>query len=187
MSDPLEARFGWYHQANGGNHFISIKQLLQTEKKIRCLSLLQQRALQSASRLFLDDSSPTSEQTNVVPDTSDLESYLCDLTVHDLSQTDCCVAYLISGYIARNVSGRRKCDSCKALLIKNNDSDLLDKYLDNENMYLLKLTDHRGLAVPTDYCFAVCSMAVQAYDSIISDEVLKQKLMKFSNQRYAFI
>ena len=107
--------------------------------------------------------------------------------VHDLSQTDCCVAYLISGYIARSVSRRRKCDSCKALLIKNNDSDLLDKYLDNENMYLLKLTDRGGLAVPMDYCFAVCSMAVQAYDSIISDKVLKQKLMKFSNQRYAFV
>ena len=30
-------------------------------------------------------------------------------------------------------------------------------------------------------------MAVQAYDSIISDEVLKQKLMKFSNQLYAFV
>ena len=54
-------------------------------------------------------------------------------------------------------------------------------------MYLLKITDRGGLAVPTYYCFAVCSMAVQAYDSIISDEVLKQKLMKFSNQRYAFV
>ena len=54
-------------------------------------------------------------------------------------------------------------------------------------MYLPKLTDRGGLAVPMDYCFAVCSMAVQAYDSIISDEVLKQKLMKFSNQRYAFV
>ena len=74
VSDPPEARFGWYHQANGDNYFISLKQLLQTEKKIRCLSLLQQRVLHSASRLFLDDSSPTSEQTNVVPDTSDLKA-----------------------------------------------------------------------------------------------------------------
>ena len=78
MSDILEARFGWYRQANGGNYFISLKQLLQTEKKIRCLALLQQRALQSASRLFLDDSLPMPEQINVVPDTSNLEIYLCD-------------------------------------------------------------------------------------------------------------
>ena len=143
--------------------------------------------MQSASQLFLDDSSSTPEQTNVVPDTSDLESYLCDLNVHHLSQTDCCVAYLISGYIARSVSCCRKCDSCKALQTKNNDSDKLEKYLDNENIYLLKSTDCGGLAVPMDYSFALCSMAVQAYDNIISDEVLKQKLMKFSNQRFAFV
>ena len=27
MSDPLEGRFGWYRQTNGGNFFISVKQL----------------------------------------------------------------------------------------------------------------------------------------------------------------
>ena len=32
MSDPIEARFGWYRQANDGNFFMSIKQLLLTEK-----------------------------------------------------------------------------------------------------------------------------------------------------------
>ena len=41
MSDPLEGRFGWYRQTNGGNFFVSVKQLLHSEKKIRCLSLLQ--------------------------------------------------------------------------------------------------------------------------------------------------
>ena len=33
VSDPIEGRFGWYRQANGGNFFISIKQLLLAEKK----------------------------------------------------------------------------------------------------------------------------------------------------------
>ena len=33
MSDPIEARFGWYRQANGGNFFMSIKQLLLAKKK----------------------------------------------------------------------------------------------------------------------------------------------------------
>ena len=94
---------------------------------------------------------------------------------------------MISGYIARSVSRRRKCDSRIALLTKNNDSDLLEKYIDNEIMNLLKLADSEGLAVSTDYCFAVCSMAFQAYDSIISDEVSEQKLLKFTNQRYAFV
>ena len=33
MSDPIEARFAWYRQANGGNFFMSIKQPLLAEKK----------------------------------------------------------------------------------------------------------------------------------------------------------
>ena len=33
ISDPIEGRFGWYRQANAGNLFTSIKQLLLGEKK----------------------------------------------------------------------------------------------------------------------------------------------------------
>ena len=32
-SDPIKGQFGWYHQANGGNFFMSIKQLLKSEKR----------------------------------------------------------------------------------------------------------------------------------------------------------
>ena len=32
-SDPIERRFGWYRQVNGGNFYMSILQLFQAEKK----------------------------------------------------------------------------------------------------------------------------------------------------------
>ena len=51
-SDPIEDRFGWYRQENGGNYFMCIKQLLQAEKKIRVLNLFQQNVLQSGSKLL---------------------------------------------------------------------------------------------------------------------------------------
>ena len=51
MSDPIEARFGWYRQANGVNFFMSIKQLLLAEKNC-VLNLLQQKALVAASQLI---------------------------------------------------------------------------------------------------------------------------------------
>ena len=58
MSDPIEGRFGWYRQVNDYNFYRSVKQVLQAEKKIRKLSLLQQLALKSAARLFAQDLSP---------------------------------------------------------------------------------------------------------------------------------
>ena len=43
LFDPIEGRFGWYRQMNGGNFFMSITQLLQSEKKIRILTKLQEK------------------------------------------------------------------------------------------------------------------------------------------------
>ena len=51
MSDPIEARFGWYCQASGGNFFMSVRQLILAGKKIRILSLLQQKMLVEASKV----------------------------------------------------------------------------------------------------------------------------------------
>ena len=34
-SDPIEGRFGWYRQVNGGNYFMCVKQLIQAENKIK--------------------------------------------------------------------------------------------------------------------------------------------------------
>ncbi|QQP35188.1 Putative LOC101234561 [Caligus rogercresseyi] len=34
QSDPIEKRFGWYRQLSGGNYFISVRQILEAEKKL---------------------------------------------------------------------------------------------------------------------------------------------------------
>ena len=43
-SDPIEDRFGWYHQVNDNNFFISVKLLFEAEKKVHTLSLMQKKA-----------------------------------------------------------------------------------------------------------------------------------------------
>ena len=40
QSDPLERRFGQYRQLSGANYFISVKQVLENERKIKILRLL---------------------------------------------------------------------------------------------------------------------------------------------------
>ena len=41
QSDPLEGRFGIYRQLNGASFFMSVRQVLHAEKKIRVLNLMQ--------------------------------------------------------------------------------------------------------------------------------------------------
>ena len=38
-SDPIEARFGWYRPVNGGNFFMSSKQVLEAEKNLKIYSV----------------------------------------------------------------------------------------------------------------------------------------------------
>ena len=40
QSDALESRFGRYRQMSGGNFFISVKQVFESESKIKLVSLL---------------------------------------------------------------------------------------------------------------------------------------------------
>ena len=54
--DPIEGRFGWYHQVDEGNFYMSILQLFQAEKKIQCLSLLQQNSLHKLADLNTKES-----------------------------------------------------------------------------------------------------------------------------------
>ena len=41
-SDPIEARFGRYRQMSGGNYLISVKNVLENERKLKILSFLRQ-------------------------------------------------------------------------------------------------------------------------------------------------
>ena len=119
MSDPIECRFIWYRQVNIANFFISTKQLLQAEKKIRCLSLLQQQALLSAFQLTTEN---FSEVCGKNEDVLWLIEYLSKVSLDDLSETDANTVVFVSSCIGRSVSRSRSCFSCKQLLIAGADT-----------------------------------------------------------------
>ena len=54
QSNNLESRFGWYRQMHGGNYLISMKQVIQSERKIRTISLLQQTEMLTSNTQHQD-------------------------------------------------------------------------------------------------------------------------------------
>ena len=104
MSNSLEGRFGWYRQTNGGNFFVSLKQLLHFEKKIRCLSLLQKDALlTTVQHCEFDNDISTDDQNE---DCFWLEEILFDVTLDDIPQSDAAICYYVSGYIALRIGNQ---------------------------------------------------------------------------------
>ena len=120
-SDPTEGRFEWYRHVNGGNYFICVKQLIQAEKKIRVLNLLQQNVLKSGSKLLTFNEiplPPTSSKEINLKKFDWLVTFFSELSLDELSCIDANITFFVSGYIGRSVSRRRKCSFCKEMLVK---------------------------------------------------------------------
>ena len=125
MSDPIEGRFGWYRQTSGGNFFMSVRQLMDTEKKIRILSLLQQNILYQAANVSPD----LLEFGGLDNNTSVADSLIIDEfleqqvdNLDELSPTDANVAYFVGGYIGGSICRRRKCEECTHLLLADKEN-----------------------------------------------------------------
>ena len=87
------------------------------KEKIRCLSLLQEQALVSASRLMTVDNS-TLNDASVAASTEEV-SWLVEflsavsLDLDDLTESDANVTFFASVYIGSSISRRGKCSGCK--------------------------------------------------------------------------
>ena len=106
---------------------MSVNQLYQPEKKIRCISLLKQDALHQIANLTFGDipSHPVSDNSS---EGIRLHEFLSGSTIDDMTDSDTSVTYYVSGYAGCSISRRRKCSSCKNFLV---DSDELVLILDD--------------------------------------------------------
>ena len=76
---------------------MSLNQLYQPEKKIRCISLLKQDALHQIANLTFGDipSHPVSDNSL---EGIRLHEFLCGFTIDDMTDSDTSVTYYVSGY-----------------------------------------------------------------------------------------
>ena len=171
LSDPLEARFGCYRQMSGANYLLSVKQLFDSEKKLRVLNKLAdlQRALDN-------DFNVTQEfQPLAVPETPLRNVLTDDLreagSAEDVPREDQNIVFYVSGYIGRSISKANHCEMCKKILIADqtvsidtepNTSDTPD-IAESDRRILFDLANRGALSAPTEYCFHICLTVYQYF------------------------
>jgi len=131
QSDAIESRFGWFRQLAGANYYISTRQVLEGDKKIRALSLVKFSHL-SLSEIEQEVSASDVELATSCTDSvadSIADAITC---LKRPSASDANVLYYVSGAIARSIVRSNKCDSCRALLITSEEMEPLqiDECLD---------------------------------------------------------
>ena len=106
-SDPLEKRFGWFRQLSGANFYISVKQLLEAEKKIRILGLIKSGNLSMTVHQQNNDikESMTMLSTSASSDgnenNDDVKLSLTFIPELVLSDIDQATVYSVAGYAGK--------------------------------------------------------------------------------------
>lgn len=119
QTDLLERRFGRYRQLHGGNYYISVRQLLQSEKKIKVSAALLHDKLNFQALSEISDS--VSRESQVEPLTVSVVSFDPD----SLSSTDKNMIAYIGGYIVRSLRGI-PCANCVKMLSTSDPFEFID-------------------------------------------------------------
>lgn len=194
LSDPIEGRFGWYRQMNGGNFFMSTAQLLESEKNIRVLSKIQQKLLSSASKLPSNSVLPLPSSSFRSEDPSWLIEEMSKVSLDEVSSSDANISFFIAGYIGRSIYKSNSCLSCKDFLIAADfthvrvaDSEITAITLSDDFRQIFEMANRGGLSSPSEFCFVVTAFAVLHYNFLISDTILRTRFLTSSNPRCLFV
>lgn len=169
QTDPLESRFGQYRQMAGGQYHISVRQLCETEGRIR---------LQSALPMMSANDLKGIEDTNTV---EGVGSSLCipvnDVDLDELRARMPVIAY-VGGYCAHAALKVLKCESCREHLVFNgHDADP-----EEDTHSLIKQLDRGGLKFPSALVISV----VMHTEVVVKKLVAQNSCTQFfhgSNQR----
>src|SRR6218665_1563814 len=121
QSDAIESRFGWLRQLSGANYYISMRQVLESDRKIRTVSLLKY----SKVTLCDIDTAIQCEASGTQSDANLLAEAIADsLTLnYEPTSSDANIIFYISGAISRSVVRATKCNFCKESLISEENQE----------------------------------------------------------------
>jgi hypothetical protein len=190
QSDPIESRFGWLRQMSGANYYISAKQVQDSDRKIRAVSLLKfshmsLSEIDSAISTLSSDTHENSANYDVVADE------LNDNLLFRLSPTasDLNVIFYVSGYIARSVCRTTRCDHCNEAL--SNSEDIPPLTVDDDLPYASRAffdsVNRGGLENANRiHNFSLTVHCWKVYEEIRAHSELMTKFLTVQNHNYLF-
>lgn len=188
QSDNINSRFGWYRQLSGANYFISVREVFQSEKKIRAVSLLK------FSHITMYD---LDAAIDLQEDRDSLETLKLAFKIRGKLKIDYIpstseenIVLYVCGAICRSTLRTTKCSSCREVLCSdselNSELDIDDVTDPNSCLNFQNIVTRGGLLKPTDYAYVLCIESFRVFEEIRSNEDLISSLLQCSKQRHLF-
>ena len=184
QSDVLEKRFGRYRQMSGSNYFISVRQLLESEKKLKiynCLVHCNMNVSDLAIFRQVEDFASVSDPllNYSIPELSEFSS---DVDI-SLESNDLNVILYVAGYIVHCLSKRKLPHCCFDILCCADDLPEIEFGYDSE---FLSICNRGGLKYPSAYFFNFCCRLYKIYCTLRSNDSVFKQLVTHPSPAFAF-
>ena len=185
-SDPLEKRFGWYRQLGGANYYISVRQFLEAEKKIRLQSLVKfgKFTFKEACELLKPDE--RSEDTE--KEAKKLMEMLGDFEIEFRVNDEEAILFYIAGFLACSEVKGLSCEKCTPLFAKSKNTPIIDfsDDLGDKKEEFLKQINRGGLFTPSDAMYILVLFARQLFKQIFDRMEKQDYFMSLKSQREVY-
>ncbi|KAG1673397.1 hypothetical protein GQR58_015608 [Nymphon striatum] len=146
QSDPIESRFGWYRQLSGANYYVSAKQVIESEEKIKAISLMKftNFDLNSVSN-SIDKEIISSDDIQLIEDALNeiSDSYHCQINHNDVN-----IIYYVAAAIIKTELRQSRCEDCKKILVDSSTNlhsmnfDQFDKIDQSVKQFVAQSSNH---------------------------------------------
>lgn len=185
QTDPLEARFGRYRQMSGSCYHVSVSQVLESEKRLKIISILKLKSSLYGEFSLHDFSLNLNESSKEIPFNENLLVAIEKSRYVEIDTNTACVLFYIAGYISHSILKYVKgCTKCKEVIAL--DKELTTQGLQDErNSYLLNLC-RGGLKQPTDFIYLIVVEGYTLFQTLISSE-FENEFLNGTNHRAIFM
>jgi hypothetical protein len=180
-------RFGWLRQLTGANYCISMRQVLESDRKIRTVSLLKYSkvSLSDIDAANECESSASQSDSNLLADA--IASAL--RLNYEPTWSDANIIFYISGAISRSIVRATKCNFCKESLISEDHPDQADieDPAQSQAAEFLNGINRGGLLKPTNFTFMLAMHCWRVFEELRCNAALMAQFLSSSAQRFLFL
>ncbi len=171
QSDALESMFGRLRQSSGANYWISLKQVLDSDQKIKTASLLKHSNATLSEIAALRNEQEVCAARGPDPAEEALVEQLEGVGLPEAGADDLAAIFNCTGALVRSeLRLRRACCFCKDLLVDSSDRE---NSPNAPEAALTSAIDRGGLLRPSTSAFALAVKAWSVYEAIDKTPVLK--------------
>ena len=177
QSDNIESRFGHIRQLSGANYYLSMRQLLESDRKLRALSLIKY------SKISVNQINEAAKTANNATQEvmSKAESLYGDLSLNIFpTKDDATVIFYVTGYCCRSLVRSNKCDKCREVTVAG-----VEEKQDASISTLFSELNRDGLCKPTPELFDIGCLCWRIF-SELSDSNLRKKFLSGMDQQVIF-